>query len=253
MKLSPTFSVPSCTSTVATGPRPRSSLASSTVPDALRLALAFSSRMSADSRIISSSWSRFSRFFADTGTVTVLPPQSSGHQAQLGQLALDVVGIGAGLVDLVDGDDDRHVGRPRVVGRFLGLRHHAVVGRHHQHHDVGDLGAAGAHQGERLVTGRVEEHHAAAAHVHVVRADVLGDAAGLALGHLGLADGVEQRRLAVVHVAHHGHHRARACAGPRAWRRRPRPRPAPPRSCASRSRRRTRGRCPWRPRRRACC
>ena len=55
MKLSPTFSVPSCTSTVATGPRPRSSLASSTVPEALRFGLAFSSRMSAESRIISSS------------------------------------------------------------------------------------------------------------------------------------------------------------------------------------------------------
>ena len=55
MKLSPTFSVPSWTSTVATGPRPRSSLASSTAPDALRFGLALSSRMSVDSRIISSS------------------------------------------------------------------------------------------------------------------------------------------------------------------------------------------------------
>ena len=39
---------------------------------------------------------------------------------------------------------------------------------------------------------------------HLVGADVLGDAAGLALGHVGLADGVEQRGLAVVDVAHDG-------------------------------------------------
>ena len=36
----------------------------------------------------------------------------------------------------------------------------------------------------------------------LVGADVLGDAAGLARGDLGLADRVEQRRLAVVDVAH---------------------------------------------------
>ena len=43
--------------------------------------------------------------------------------------------------------------------------------------------------------------------VDLVGADVLGDAAGLARHHVGLADGVEQRRLAVVDVAHDGDHR----------------------------------------------
>ena len=43
--------------------------------------------------------------------------------------------------------------------------------------------------------------------VDLVGADVLGDAAGLAGGHLGLADRVEQRRLAVVDVAHDRDHR----------------------------------------------
>jgi hypothetical protein len=43
----------------------------------------------------------------------------------------------------------------------------------------------------------------------VVRADVLRDAARFAFGDLRLADGVEQRRLAVVDVAHDGDHRAR--------------------------------------------
>ena len=43
--------------------------------------------------------------------------------------------------------------------------------------------------------------------VHLVGADVLGDAAGLAGRDLGLADRVQQRGLAVVDVAHDRHHR----------------------------------------------
>ena len=55
--------------------------------------------------------------------------------------------------------------------------------------------------------GRVQERDRVVAVVHLVGADVLGDAAGLARGHLGLADGVEQRGLAVVDVAHDRDHR----------------------------------------------
>ena len=66
------------------------------------------------------------------------------------------------------------------------------------------LRAAGAHQGERLVARGVEEDHAAVVDLDVVGADVLRDAAGLALGDAGLPDAVEQRRLAVVDVAHDG-------------------------------------------------
>ena len=91
-----------------------------------------------------------------------------------------------------------------MVHRFHRLRHDAVVGGHHQDDDVRHLGAARAHEGERLVAGGVEEDDLPRADVHVVGADVLGDAAGLARGHGRGADGVEQRRLAVVDVAHDG-------------------------------------------------
>ena len=47
--------------------------------------------------------------------------------------------IGAGLVDLVDRHDDRRAGRLGVIDGLDGLGHHAVVGRHHQDHDVGDV------------------------------------------------------------------------------------------------------------------
>jgi hypothetical protein len=101
--------------------------------------------MSATSRIISSSRSRFSLVLAETGTITRIAAPIFGQQAAVGELLLDALGLGVGLVDLVDGDDDRHLGRLGVVDGFERLRHDAVVGRHHQHDDVGDLGAAGAH------------------------------------------------------------------------------------------------------------
>ena len=57
------------------------------------------------------------------------------------------------------------------------------------------------------MAGRVEEGDLFAGVVHLVGADVLGDAAGLAGDHLGLADRVQQRGLAVVDVAHDRDHR----------------------------------------------
>ena len=73
------------------------------------------------------------------------------------QIGPDPQWVGGGLVDLVDGDDDRHARGLGVIDGFDRLRHDAVVGRNHQHDDVGHLGAAGAHGGECLVARRVEE------------------------------------------------------------------------------------------------
>ncbi len=116
-------------------------------------------------------------------------------------------GFTPGLSILLIATTIGHVGGLGVVDRFTRLRHDAVVGRDDQHDHVGDLGAARTHQRERFVTRRIEEDDAAAvAHVDVVRADVLRDAAGLALGNLRFANRVEQRRLAVIDVAHHGDH-----------------------------------------------
>src|ERR671910_2249416 len=129
-----------------------------------------------------------------------------GLEAELRHLRADAVGLRALLVDLVDRDEDRHLGGLRVVDRLARLRLHAVVGRHHDDRDVGDLRAAGAHRREGLVARRVEEgDDLVVGRVDLVGADVLRDAAGLARGHLRLADRVEQRRLAVVDVAHDGH------------------------------------------------
>ena len=136
-----------------------------------------------------------------------------GLHIVLQETLLNLVGIGAGLVNLVDGHDERHICGLRMIDGFDGLGHHAVVCRHHQDGDVGDFGASGAHLGEGFVTRCIQENHLAhkagvlVLYVHVVGADVLGDATGFARGHLGFADGIQQRGLAVVHVTHDGDHR----------------------------------------------
>ena len=130
-----------------------------------------------------------------------------GNEIRIRELALDSLGVDAGLVDLVHGHDDRHVRRARVVDGLARLRHHTVVGSHDQHHDVGHLCAAGAHQGEGFVTGRIEEDDVPVVDLDVIGPDVLGDATSLALRHARFPDRVEQGRLAVVDVTHDGDHR----------------------------------------------
>ena len=191
-----------------------------TTPEASASGLALSSSTSASSRIDSSSSSRLVRAFAETSTNIGVAAPLLRLEAELRHLRADAVGLRALLVDLVDRDDHRHLGGLRVVDGLARLRLHAVVGRHHDHRDVGDLGAAGAHRREGLVARRVEERDdLVVGRVDLVGADVLGDAAGLARGHLGLADRVEQRRLAVVDVAHDRDDGRRAARGPRRRRR----------------------------------
>ena len=120
----------------------------------------------------------------------------------VGELLLHALDVRVRLVDLVDRDDDRDLRGPRVVDRLDRLRHDAVVGRDDEHDDVRRLGAAGAHEREGLVAGSVEEDDRLALRLDAVGADVLRDPAGLAGRDLRLADRVEERRLAVVDVAH---------------------------------------------------
>ena len=68
-------------------------------------------------------------------------------------------------------------------------------------------GAAGAHGREGGVARRVDERDPLVVPHDLVGPDVLGDAAGLSGHHVGLADAVEQERLAVVDVPHDGHDR----------------------------------------------
>ena len=183
--MSPRLSVPDCTSSVATGPRPLSRRASMTTPLAGASTGAFSSSTSACSRICSSSASMPCAGLGRHRHDRRLAAEVFRHHAVREQVLLDPLRIGFVLVDLVDRHHQRHVGRLGMRDRLDGLRHDAVVGRHHQHHDVGDLGAARAHRGECLMARRIEEGDHAARRLHVIGADVLRDAARLAGGDLG--------------------------------------------------------------------
>ncbi len=93
------------------------------------------------------------------------------------------------------------------------MGHHAVVGRDDQHDNICGFRAARTHAGEGFVTGCVEEDNFTAigwriciGDAHFVSADVLGDASGFALGHVGGADRIEQRGFTVIDVTHDCHH-----------------------------------------------
>jgi hypothetical protein len=148
---SPRFSVPDCTSSVATGPRPLSRRASITTPLGRRVHLRLQfehfglqqdlleQRVDALPRL---GRHRHHRRFA---------AEVLGHHAVLQQVLLHALGIRFVLVDLVDGDHQRHFRRLRVRDGLDGLRHGAVIGGHHQYDDVGHLRAARAHGSECLM------------------------------------------------------------------------------------------------------
>src|SRR5690606_40690604 len=86
-------------------------------------------------------------------------------------------------------------------------RHDAVIGGHHKNDDVGRLGAARAHGGERLVSWGIEESHHAARRLNVISADMLRDAARFSRSDTAAANVIQQRSLAMVDVTHDGHYR----------------------------------------------
>ena len=125
-----------------------------------------------------------------------------------GQLFLNLIGIGIGLVYFVDGKDDGHTGSHGMIDGLFGLRHDIVIGCHDNDDHVRHLGTTGTHGGKRLMTRCVEERDTASVlQLHIVGTDVLRDTSRLTGNHIGLADIVEQRCLSMVDVTHHGHNR----------------------------------------------
>ena len=157
----------------------------STVPWPLPSGFALRSRISDWSRICSSRPSIPVPFLAEI-SARGRSAELLEHHVVLQEVLLHLRHVGSREVDLVDRDDHRHA---RVAGVAVAdrLRHDLVVGRHHQHDDVGDLRAARAHGGKGLMARGVEERDLAIARQgDVVRADVQGDASSLAGDDVGL-------------------------------------------------------------------
>ena len=91
-----------------------------------------------------------------------------------------------------------------MVNRLDRLGHDAVVGGDDQDDDVGHLGATGTHSRKGGVTRGIDKGDLAVVDHDLRSADGLRNAARLAGSDAGVTDGVEQRRLAVVDMAHDG-------------------------------------------------
>ena len=95
-----------------------------------------------------------------------------------------------------------------MVDSLNGLRHHTIVSCDHKDCDVGKLGTAGTHSGERLMARGIKEgdfaRFALKIHRDLVCTDTLGDAAGLTCDDVGLADGIQQSGLTMIDMAHDG-------------------------------------------------
>ena len=91
-------------------------------------------------------------------TTSTSPPHSLGSSSLAARLLVDLRrGSTPGRSILFSATTIGTLGRAGVADRFFGLRHDAVVGRHDQHGDVGHVGAAGPHLGERFVARRIDE------------------------------------------------------------------------------------------------
>ena len=202
-KMSPTFSVPRLTSTVATGPRPLSSFASITMPSAGRSGLAFSSSSSACSWIFSISSSRPVFLSADTSTSCVSPPIASTWTSCSSSRSRTFWALASGLSILLIATI---IGTPAALVWLIAS---IVCG-------ISPSSAATTSTtmsvtlapraricGEGLVARRVEEGDLRLVlQRHLIGADMLGDAARLAAHHVGAAQRVEQAGLAVIDMAH---------------------------------------------------
>ena len=157
----------------------------------------------------------FFQQFLDIGTVfgvdflaLVLTTPLFHKDVHVGQFLTDFVGIGVGFVNLGDGEHHGNAGGLGVVDSLDCLRHHGIVCGDHDDTQVGDLGTAGTHSRESLVTRGIEESDlTTVGQAHLVSTDVLGDTTGLTGDDVRLADVVQQGSLTMVNVTHDGDNR----------------------------------------------
>ena len=88
-----------------------------------------------------------------------------------------------------------------MADRFLGLRHNAVVGRHDQDGDIGDVGPARPHFCKGFVPRRIDESDRLAVLFDLIGADVLGNAALFTRNHVNADNAVQKRRFSMVDVS----------------------------------------------------
>ena len=111
------------------------------------------------------------------------------------------------LIHLVDCNDQRHIGRTRMLDSFYRLRHDTVIGGNHQHHDIRGLSTTRTHRGKCCVTRCIKECNRAVFCFCLVGTNMLGNTASLTRSNTRGTNVIEQGGLAVINVAHDRDHR----------------------------------------------
>jgi hypothetical protein len=146
---------------------------------------------------------------ADTSTLCTSPPAVSSGIPAATSSPRTRVGSAPGTSHLVSATTYRHSAAMMcaAASRVCGITPSSAA--HTSTATSVTAGAAFAHGAKRGVARRVQERESASrTQRHDERADVLRDPASLARGDRGGSQRVQQSGLAVVHVAHHRHHRA---------------------------------------------
>ena len=125
------------------------------------------------------------------------------------ELLTDLIGVSAGLIDLVDGEDHRHSGSLCMVDSLNGLRHDRIIGSDDDDRYIRHFRTTSTHSGEGGVTRGVEEGNMLTVlELDVVCTDVLGNTSCLTGDDVRVTDVVQERSLTVIDVSHDGDHRA---------------------------------------------
>ena len=107
-----------------------------------------------------------------------------------------------GLINFIDGNNDGNFRCFGMVNGFHCLGHNAVVSRHYQYGNIGYLSTSGPHGSECGMARRIQEGDGTLIDFHLISTDMLGNASGFPFGHIGMADGIQQRSFTMVYVAH---------------------------------------------------
>ena len=94
-----------------------------------------------------------------------------------------------------------------MVDRLDGLWHNTIIRRNDEYRDIRNLCAACTHCSKRLMARRIEEHDFLPIANDLVGTDVLRNTARLMRTDRGIANRIEQRCLAVVHMPHNSDNR----------------------------------------------
>ena len=110
----------------------------------------------------------------------------------LGQSLLHPFRISSGLINFIDRDNNRHVRCLGMMSCFHRLRHHPIIRRHDQHHDIRGLCPTCSHGRKGLMAWGIQEGDPFIPDLDRISPDMLGDPTRLLFGHFGLPNGIEQ-------------------------------------------------------------